>query len=155
MASAFWTLEDGRCYSRKWSWMAHMLLLITDELQHVKGAEAFYEYLEPFVFRDEKGDEINGHGGFIRNGESIMFNFDLRNFTPQNRNFFWIAAQLALTKLMIAKDVDNEGNIFMLSILLDMHKRILKKEDPMLLNHLICVNPESEEKLGPGWEQVS
>ncbi|KOS07186.1 hypothetical protein AM493_14900 [Flavobacterium akiainvivens] len=151
MASAFWTLEDGRCYSRKWSWMAHMLLLITDELQHIRGAKAFYEYLEPFVFRDEEGDEINGYGGFIRGEESIMFNFDLRSFAPQNRDFFWMAAQRALKRLIIAKDADNEGSIFILTILLDMHKRILKKEDPMLLNHLTVIEPEPEEKLGPGW----
>lgn len=104
MASAFWYLEDGRGFARRWIGMAGMLQFITDELKNIKGAEAFYEYLEPFVFREEKGDEYNGHGGFIRNDESVMFNFDLRSFAPQNRDFFWAAAQKALARLIVAND---------------------------------------------------
>ena len=77
MASAFWTLEDGRGLARRWSGMAYLLDLITRELKEIEGAEAFYEYLEPFVYREENGDEYNGYGGFIMGEEDIMFNFDL------------------------------------------------------------------------------
>ena len=45
MASAFWTLEDGRGFARRWSWMAELLELITNELKTIHGAEEFYEYL--------------------------------------------------------------------------------------------------------------
>ncbi|MFP9098859.1 hypothetical protein ACLI09_07385 [Flavobacterium sp. RHBU_24] len=151
MASAFWYLEDGRGFARRWSSMAYMLRFITDELKTIKGAEAFYDYLEPFVFREEKGDEYNGYGGFIRNDESVMFNFDLRSFAPQNRDFFWMAAQNALVKLIVANDKENEGFIFLLTQLLDMHKQIIRGENPMLLNHLTIIEPERGEKLGPGW----
>ncbi len=33
MASAFWTLEDGRGFARRWTGMAYMLELITNELK--------------------------------------------------------------------------------------------------------------------------
>ena len=36
MASAFWTLEDGRGFARRWTGMAYMLDLITDELKDFK-----------------------------------------------------------------------------------------------------------------------
>src|SRR5690349_15675637 len=133
MASAFWTLEDGRGFARRWTGMAYMLKLITDELKTIQGAEEFFNYLEKFVFRDENGDEYNGFGGFIRGNENIMFNFDLRSFAPQNRDYFWQAAQKALTKLKIQHDSRNEGPEFLLSTLLDMHKRIKKGENPALL----------------------
>jgi hypothetical protein len=152
MASAFWTLEDGRGFARQWSWMAYMLELITEELKTIKGAEEFYEYLEKFVYREKNGDEYNGYGGFIREDENIMFNFDLRTFAPQNRIFFWEATQKALTKLKIRQNEEDEGNIFLLTTLLDMHKRIKLGEDPMVLNHLGIIEPESNEKIGPGWE---
>ncbi len=32
-----------------------------------------------------------------------------------------------------------------------MHKRINKGEDPMILNHMIRIEPETNEKVGPGW----
>ncbi|OAD43838.1 hypothetical protein [Polaribacter atrinae] len=152
MASAFWTLEDGRGFARRWSGMAYMLELITNELKHIAGAEDFYNYLEWFVIREEKGDEYNGFGGFIRNDENIMFDIDLRTFTPANRAYFWGATQKALIKLIKQKDEKNEGIIFLLTTLLDMHKRIKKGEDPMELNHMNNIESEPTEKLGPGWK---
>ncbi|MFZ9955727.1 MAG: hypothetical protein ACO3E1_06340 [Flavobacteriales bacterium] len=152
MASAFWTLEDGRGFARGWSGMAYMLELITNELKNIKEAKPFYEYLERFVYREENGDEGNGFGGFIRNGESIMFNFDIRSFAHKNREYFWLAAQNALTKLKNQKNEHNEGVEFLLTTLLDMHKIIKKGEDPMLLNHMRVIEPEPINKLGPGWQ---
>jgi len=152
MASAFWTLEDGRGFSRRWSWMAHMLELITEELNKINGAEDFYDYLEQFVFREENGDEYNGFGGFFRNDENIMFDFDLRSFTPKNRKYFWQATQNALTKLKLENDNNTEGTISLLTTLLDMHKRIEKKENAMELNHYSSIKPEPNEKIGPGWK---
>ena len=151
MASAFWTLEDGRGIARRWTGMAYMLELITEELKEIKGAEEFYRYLEKFVFREENGDEYNGFGGFIRGNENIMFNFDLRTFAPKNREYFWQATQKALTKLKIQDDNQNEGIVFLLTILLDMHKRIRIGEDPNLLTDMTIIQPEPNEKLGPGW----
>jgi len=151
MASAFWTLEDGRGFAQRWSAMAYMLELITDELKEITGAEEFYEYLEKLVFREENGDEYNGFGGFIRKNENIMFNIDLRTFAPKNREHFWQATQKALAKLKIVKDNKNEGIDLLLTTLLDMHKRINKGEDPMLLNHMQTIEPDPKEKLGPGW----
>lgn len=151
MASAFWTLEDGRALARRWTGMAYMLELITGELKEIKGANAFYEYLEKFVYREEYGDEYNGYGGFIRRDENIMFNFDLRTFAPKNRDFFWQATQSALTKVKIRNDKQYEGIEFLLTTLLDMHKRIKKGEDPMLLNDMRVIEPEPLEKIGPGW----
>jgi hypothetical protein len=151
MASAFWTLEDGRGFARRWAGMAYMLELITNELKEIKGAEDFYEYLEKLVFRGENGDEYNGFGGFIRGNENIMFNIDLRTFAPKNREYFWQATQKALTKLKMQSDNRNEEIDILLTTLLDMHKRIRKGEDPMLLNHMRIIEPESNEKLGPGW----
>src|SRR5690349_18147414 len=99
MASAFWTLEDGRGFARRWTAMAYILVLITNELKEIKEAEDFYKYLQDFVYGEEIGDEPNGYGGFIRGNKIIMFNFDLRTFAPQNRDYFWKATQKALTKL--------------------------------------------------------
>lgn len=150
MASAFWTLEDGRGFARNWLRMANMLDLITGELKTIEGAEKLYEYLEKLVYREKDGDECNGYGGFFRGDESIMFNFDLRTFTPENREFFWEATQKALGKLKVSGD--NEEITFLLTTLLDMHKRIKKGEDPMLLNHLTVVVPHQLVKHGPGWD---
>jgi len=151
MASAFWTLEDGRGFSRSCYDMAYILELIAIELKFIEGADKFYDYLKKFVYQKDKGDEFNGYGGFIRDGENIMFNFDLREFAPANRNFFWDATQKAFAKVKMQNDAKNEGTIFLLTILLDMHKRILKGENPMHLNDMRAIEPESLEKIGPGW----
>jgi|LakMenEpi03Aug12_release.lakeMendotaPanAssembly.Ray.scaffolds.fasta_scaffold733541_1 hypothetical protein len=151
MASAFWTLEDGRGLARRWTGMAYMLELITSELKDINGAEEFYRYLDRFVFREDNGDEYNGYGGFTRQDENIMFNFDLRTFAPKNRDYFWQATQRALAKIKTLKDDENEGIEFLLITLLDMHKRIIKGEDPMLLNDMMVVEHKPTEKLGPGW----
>lgn len=152
MASAFWTLEDGRGFSRRWSAMASVLKRITHELKDIKGADEFYHFLEELVYREEKGDEYNGYGGFIRHGEDIMFNFDLRTFAPENRAYFWQATQKALTRIKIQDDPKNEGIDYLLTRLLDMHKRIMKGEDPMLLNDYSNIQPDPMEKWGPGWQ---
>ncbi|MFK8037487.1 MAG: hypothetical protein AB8B74_04305 [Crocinitomicaceae bacterium] len=151
MASAFWTLEDGRGFSRRWAWMADILKHITKELECIEGAKEFYKYLSYFVIDEENGDEYNGHGGFIRGNENIMFDFDLRTFTPANRAYFWKASQNALRKLLLSQDKKYEGDIFLLTVLLDMHKRIKKGEAPEELNHYNTTIPESNEKHGPGW----
>ena len=151
MASAFWYLEDGRGFARRYNAMAKMLEYIVSELQHLEGASDFYDYLSEMV--PSENDEPNGHGGFIKSatGESVMLNLDLRSFTLENQTFFWKATQKALQKLILAKKEENEGMIFLLTTLLDMKKRINKKEDPMLLNHLTVTIPYEGEKLGPGW----
>jgi len=127
-----------------------MLKLITEELKTIKGAKEFYSYLEKFVYKIELGDEYDGYGGFIRENENIMFNFDLRSFAPKNRDFFWEATQKTFTKLKVENN-NNEGIISLLNILIDMHKRIKKGEDPIELNHMSVIEPEPNEKLGPGW----
>lgn len=150
MASAFWTLEDGRGFARRWTGMASMLEMITDELKEMKGAKDFYVYLEAFVFREERGDIPNGYGGFIKGDENIMFNFDLRSFAPQNREYFWQAAQNALTKWIVQGKDLKIGQGYLFTILLDMHKRIGSGEDPRLLNDM-GITEVPKEKLGPGW----
>lgn len=151
MASAFWYLEDGRGFSKRYSWMAEMLQLIVDELQHLEGAKDFYDYMNYMVPNDD--DEPNGYGGYIKvsNGESVMIDFDLREFTTDNQILFWKATQRALQKCILLKSEQNEGNIFLLTILMDMKKRIDKKENPALLNHLTSTILYTGEKLGPGW----
>ena len=52
----------------------------------------------------------------------------------------------ALAKLKPQRNNSNETGIFLLTALLDMHKRIKKGEDPMLLNDLISVEPASRKK---------
>lgn len=151
MASAFWTLEDGRGFARNWELMAYILKLITDELKEMEDAKLFYDFLNQFVYRKENGDEDNGIGGFIRENKSIMFNFDLRTFAPKNRAYFWLATQNALTKIKNQDVGQSEEIDLLLTTLLDMHKRIKKGEDPMLLNHMRSLEPKSNLKLGPGW----
>ena len=105
MASAFWYLEDGRAFARRWSYMFYMLELINNEIKLIKGAEEFSKYLDHYIW-DEDVDEYNGHGGFIRasTGESIMPNLDLREFAKENRDFFWRGTQNALNKLIRKND---------------------------------------------------
>jgi len=132
--------------------MFDMLKLINDEIKLLDGAKPFSEYLDYYIWDEEK-DEYNGHGGFIRasTGESIIPNLDLREFNEENRDFFWRGAQIALNKLISVNDESNDGTIFLFKILLDMHKRVKRREDPQLLNHLICIEPYSGKKKGPGW----
>ncbi|MCH2044917.1 MAG: hypothetical protein MK212_12435 [Saprospiraceae bacterium] len=151
MASAFWILEDGRGFARNCSAMASMLRVITDELKNIEEARELYHYLDNLVYREENGDIYNGFGGFIRKGRNIMFNFDLRSFTLQNRKFFWRATLQALSTLKLQDNKKNEKTIFFLTILLDMHRRIEHGEDPMELNHLRIIQPEPDEELGLTW----
>lgn len=153
MASTFWYLEDGRCFTRRWSLMFYMLELVNDEIREIEEAWAFSEYLNYFIW-DEKDDEYNGYGGFIRTstGEDIMPSIDLREFIPENRRYFWIGTQRALRKLINANDVENEEMIHLFKTILDMHKRITKGENPQLLNDLIVTELYSGDKKGPGWE---
>jgi hypothetical protein len=151
MASAFWTLENGRVFSRRCSVMACILELITDELEKIEDAGAFYQYLKKFVYRAEKGDAYNGYGGFIRGNENIMFNLDWRTFAPGNSEFFWQATQMALAKLKIKDGNPDDGIIFSLNILMDMHKRINRREDPMELNDSRIISPKPNIRFGPEW----
>lgn len=151
MASGFWTLEDGRVFAKRFSLMTDMLERITDELKKIEGAEAFYEYLEKYVYREEKGDTYNGYGGIIRQEEHIMLSFDLRTFAPMNRAFFWEATQKAMTVLKTNNNTRNDDVVLHLNTLLDMHKRITRGENPILLNHMKDIAPEPPIKLGPGW----
>lgn len=154
MASAFWYLEDGRGFARRWTGMFYMLELINDEIKLIKGAEQFSEYLARYIW-DADVDIYNGHGGFIRasTNESIMLNIDLREFTEINRQYFWQGAQNALRNLITANDEKNDWMVYLLKNLLDMHKRIRRGEDPQLLNHLIRTEPYSGLKKGPGWDK--
>ncbi|HLN95030.1 MAG TPA: hypothetical protein VK183_05280 [Flavobacterium sp.] len=152
MASAFWTLEDGRGMAKRWALMSELLELITRELKEIEGAEAFYDYLELLIFREENGDIYNGYGGFYRKDECFTLDFDLRSFAPKNRDYFWRATQRALTRLKIENNPLRKGDELLLTQLLDMHKRIKKGEDPMILNFYDIVEPDPQEKLGPGWE---
>ncbi|MDW7692880.1 hypothetical protein R9C00_10895 [Flammeovirgaceae bacterium SG7u.111] len=147
MPSAFWILEDGRTFSSRWSGLNYVLEYITDELKDMPGAEEFYEYLEEFVYREEKYDSSNGYGGFIRDEEDIMFNFDLRTFAPKNRRYFWEAAQNAL----INRQGKKASKKPILNSLLLMHEAVERGEDPMLLNNSSIVHPDPNEKHGPGW----
>lgn len=153
MASTFWYLEDGRCFTRTWSGMFYMLELINDEIKKIEDDNAFSEYLDYFIW-DENVDKYNGYGGFIRTstGEDIMPSLDLRELTPENRRYFWIGTQRALRKLSISRNESQEDIIYLLQNLLDMHKRIKRGETPELLNHLISTEPYSGAKKGPGWD---
>jgi len=152
MASCFWYLEDGRGFANRWSGMFHLLKIINEEIRQLKGALAFAEYLDSYIWNEET-DEYDGHGGFIRKstGENIFPEFDLREFIPENRTFFWEGAQLALNRLILANDEASEGLIYLLKKLLDMHKRIKRGEVPQLLNDLIGTTPGTGKKMGPGW----
>jgi hypothetical protein len=152
MASGFWYLEDGRCFARRMSWMAHLMELITNELKEIEGAGLFYEYLKKFV--PDQDDESNGYGGFIRKrtGENIMMVLDLREFTPENRAYFWQATQQALQKLILKGNEQHQGDIVLLKLLLDMHKRIKKGESPEKLSDTgKHIEPYNGLKAGPGW----
>ncbi len=77
-----------------------------------------------------------------------MFNFNLRSFAPRNRDYFREATQRALIKLKFQNNNQNEGIEFLLTTLLDMHKRIKKGEDRMLLKDTRIIEPEPTEKFG-------
>ena len=134
MASAFWYLEDGRGFARRWTGMAYMLELITDELENLEEASTLHNFLEPLVFREARGYLSNGFGGFVREGKSIMFNFDLRSFTPQDRSLFWVAAENAYERLEYADHSDDRAIKMLFETLLDMNRRVRKGEDPKLLS---------------------
>ncbi|MFK8009594.1 MAG: hypothetical protein AB8H03_24750 [Saprospiraceae bacterium] len=152
MASGFWYLEDGRCFAQRVEGMGYFLSFINSEIEKIEGAKPFSEYLSQFVPDDN--DIPNGYGGFIKidTNESIMQVFDLREFTIENRNYFWQGTQSALTKLIQADDSSFEGVIDSLKLLLEMHKRITKGESPNELNDIREPYPLSGKKLGPGWK---
>lgn len=150
MARAFWTLEDGRSFSLRWSTVAYMLEIIVHELEKINGAEKFHEFLSDFIEKD--GDIYNGFGGFYRGSDNIMFNFDFRTFAPKNRELFWQATQVSLEKLILEGKKNNEGIIKCFTTLLSMHKKIKRGESPDKLNHSTIIEENPEEKIGPGWE---
>ena len=143
MASGFWYLEDGRGFARNVFRMVCVLQFILDELKHIRGAESFHEHLLKYIPAED--DIYNGYGGFIkkRTGESIMFVMDIREFTPENREYFWRAAQHALQNIITEGKQDEYSKTAeaLLMILLDMHKRITRGEDPAELNDMRSVMP--------------
>ncbi|MGD1843945.1 MAG: hypothetical protein ACFB10_00950 [Salibacteraceae bacterium] len=151
MASAFWTFEDGRGFAKRWTLLSHLLKLITDEMESITGAEDFYTYLEKLVFREEQGHIPNGLGGFYNDEGCILLNLDLRSFTPQNQGYFWKAMQRALWRQIVVEQGKNEWIIYWLTQLLDMHKRIKRRENPAELNFYDIIQPPTDERLGPGW----
>lgn len=80
-----------------------------------------------------------------------MLDIDLREYTQENRTYFWKGAQEALRKLITTKDESKDGIIYIFTILLDMHKRIKLGEKPELLNHSTEIEPYSGLQKGPGW----
>ncbi len=128
MASGFLTLEDGRCFARRMWLVTNILHLINEELKKIPNTREFSLFLEEYI--PDPDDESNGYGGFIRKetGESIMVDIDLRELAPENRTFFWQAAQKALNKQHTENLTEEKSDIFLLTYLLDMHKRIVKGE---------------------------
>ena len=128
-----------------------MLELIVEKLKPMPDARAFHDYLDEYIFREENGDDYNDFGGIIRNGESILFNFDLRTFAPKNRTLFWRATRQVHRDLLMGEIHGNAVLIELFTDLLAMHDRIQVGEDPMELNDLSVIEPVSGGKLGPGW----
>lgn len=126
-----------------------MLEEIHAELALNSDAEEFAIYLSKYIPTEQH--ELNGYGGFHHKetGESIMMNIDFREFTKDNQERFWQAAQIRTSKLI--KEDNKEELLMLLKELLDMNKRANKGEDPTLLNHMRKVEPPTGMKKGPGW----
>ena len=89
---------------------------------------------------------------FIReaDGENVTRHIDLREIAPSNREHFWSATQMAMTKISGERD-SNEMIKDALELLLKMHKSILRKEPPETLNDWREPGQETGNKIGPGW----
>ncbi|MEL6865237.1 MAG: hypothetical protein AAFP19_12495 [Bacteroidota bacterium] len=151
MASGFWYLKDGRGFAIRIQGMVAILEEIVDELRLDADAQALAKYLSQYLPTEDH--EYNGYGGFYHktSGENTMMALDFREWTPSNQAYFWQAAQRRLTAIIVARP-NEEWLIDTLKILLDMHKRANKGEDPMQLNHLNSIVPPTGKKSGPGWE---
>lgn len=153
MARAFWFLEDGRCLNSRWTRMGYLLRLILEEIKEIDKAGEFYHFIKSIT--PDEDDEGNGYGGFIRTStnELIDFNIDLREISPKYRKMFWDAAQRSLNKIKLANNPDDELGDYLLTRILDMHKRIERGESPNELNDLDNKTEEySGKKIGPGWD---
>lgn len=151
MASGFWYLKDGRGFGKRIQIMIRMLEEINSELKLDKETKEFSNYLNKFIPTEKH--ELNGYGGFYNTetGENIMMVIDFREFTKENQQRFWEATQRATRKLIKKEDKNDDGLISLFKILSDMNKRASKGEDPMKLNDMGTIEPDSGEKKGPGW----
>jgi len=151
MSLGFWILQDGRGYSRRIRFMIDLMKSIHAELKLIEGAEAFSQYLSKFLLTEDH--KVNSHGEYFNKitEEAVMVDIDFREFTVENQNVFWEAAQSLLNKMIRKNSIKDRVPIKELKLLLDMNKRAIKGENPMNLNHLEGIAPPTTEQKGPGW----
>lgn len=152
MAFGIWFLKDGRGYSRRVGFMFDLMKEIQKELNLLEGTEAFSEYLNNYILTENHKPDNDGNYKHIETGEVKKIDIDFREFTMENQNLFWEAAQNKLNKMVRKNSIKDRVKIKELKLLLNMNNRAIKGENPMSLNHLETIVPPSGEKKGPGWE---
>jgi hypothetical protein len=152
MASGFIILNDGRCWSRRWTAHDRVLEFVIEELGPKPTEREFKEWLQYRI--PAKGDIEMGYA-FIKqdSDENIVRVLDLRELTPENQKSLWAALQKAYTKLVTGAGEQNEHLNIILRRLLKMRRLAQANDNPDNFSDWVkgYVKPPSGKKSGPGW----
>jgi hypothetical protein len=152
MASGFIILNDGRCWSRRWTVYDFLLELVIRELNVSEEPREFSEWLQGNI---PGSQDVEMGWAFIRadTGENIVRSLDLRELTPANQQMFWTALQSAIRKMILAGDDRYEGMIFQMKRMLRMRRLAAVGDHPDNLSDLrkgLVMEPTGK-RVGPGW----
>jgi hypothetical protein len=155
MASGFMILQDGRCFSVRWSAYDAYLLAIADELVRSPLELKLGDWLRSLVPTEDDLDHL-GYGPWLRraDGEVIARVFDLRELAPCDQRLFEIGAQRAFTGLKLGHSshlpreyLDNFQR------LMRMIKYVRQGRPPAELSDWRdgYTEPPTGKRVGPGW----
>jgi hypothetical protein len=152
MASGSIILNDGRCWSDRWTGYDCLLSVVIDEIRLCGDHPEFMAWLRTRI--PEEQDIEMGYG-FIKpdTDENIVRSIDLRELTPASQEVFWSALQRAATKLIVNPGDQHEHLLLQMKRLLHMHHLVRIGDPPDHLSDWRTgyVEPPSGEKIGPGW----
>lgn len=142
MASNFWFLDDGRCFSRSTYLMMDMTKLICKHINSLNKKNPIISYINTIT--PSVKSIPNGYDEFydMETNENTSLNFDLRKYSNDCRELFWTAVELSFKEIKLKSNNSKLNEMF--TILLDMKNRIDNNEDPMKMNHLKKVLPYND-----------
>ncbi len=145
MASGFITLQDGRCFSVRWTYHDKVIAAIAGELDRDDNERELAAWLRSRL--PGPGDiEHLGYGPWLRkrDGAHIPRTLDLRAFASSQRKRFEDAAIRAAGRIP-ETDVSQAA----LTRLADMIARARRGEPPLELSDLTAVRPCELDHDGP------
>ena len=155
MASGFIILEDGRCFSTRWTGYDEIIRIAVRELTLIEDGIPLANWLAEQAPKevDQEGVIECGWGFHPPNSDDVVNRtLDIRSLSPKSRELFWKALQKGCNKLLTLGKPYSFLTAERLPPLLTMHKKCRQGKPPLELSNWWKLAPPCDEQNGPYWE---